>query len=159
MFDLLDRPLFYLPVKWPGVVPGDDGGATLTEHMVEIQVELLDREEFNAWMIEGSKDVEDMTAEERQAHELTTIKGVAKGWRKIKANGRNPDFSDENIAKLLGFPGFVSAFGEAYMNAWNAKIEIRSGNSEGSPANGQADGPTGATSKAATPRKPRTAKN
>jgi hypothetical protein len=48
-FDLLDRPLVYIPVKWAGVVADDNGDAVATEHEVSIQVEMLDEEEIVAW--------------------------------------------------------------------------------------------------------------
>lgn len=147
-FDLLDRPLVFIPVKWAGIGKTDDGGAIRVDHVVDIQVELLDRDEFSDWIIEANKDVE---REDRAAHELATIKKVAKGWRKIKAGGRDVAWNDENLAKLLLWPGFVTAFGEAYMTAWRGELETRTGNSDGSPGIGLAGEPTDVTAKGETP--------
>jgi hypothetical protein len=56
MFDLLDRPLVYVTVKWPGVKAGDQGEAVPVENSVEIQVELLDDVEVQDWIHEGQRD-------------------------------------------------------------------------------------------------------
>jgi hypothetical protein len=147
-FDLLNRPLVFIPVTWAGLGEAGDGAAVEIEHSIDVQIELLDRDEFQAWLERSGEDVENPV--ERAAHELATFREVAKGWRKIKANGRTPEFNDENVARLLRFPGFVSAFGAAYLKAWRGKVEVREGNSGGSPANGLAGEPTDATRKDAT---------
>lgn len=147
-FDLLDRPLLYIPVKWPGLGVDDDGKAKPVEHSVEVQIELLDSDEANAWIDESSKEPEDVAA--RDAHSLASFKRVAKGWRGVKAGTRTADFSDDNIARMLRAPGFSYAFGTAYAEAMRGKVAIREGNSDGSPAPGPAGEPIGETSKAAT---------
>lgn len=144
-FDLLDRPLVYVPIKWPGVGQSDDGAAVAVEHMVEVQVELLDRDEFADWIVDANRDIEDKA--DRSAHELATFKRVAKGWRKVRMSNRAAPFDDGNIATLLRFPGFVTAFGTTYMDTWRGEVAIREGNSEGSPATGPEGGPTDATPK------------
>lgn len=145
MFDLLDRPLVFIPVKWPGLAQGPDGSAVPIEHVVDIQVEILDQVAVNEWLVKGSKT---QTAPAKQrAHEIDTFRSVAKNWRGLK---NSPVFDDDNIAKLLVWPGFADAFGVAYLNAWNAKVETREGNSVGSPANGPAGGPTDETPKGET---------
>ena len=37
-FDLLDKPLIYIPVKWPGLKANDNGDAVAVEHTVDVQV-------------------------------------------------------------------------------------------------------------------------
>lgn len=145
MFDLLDRPLVFIPVKWPGLKQGPDGAAVPTEHVVDIQVEILDQVAVNEWLQKGAKT--QPTPAKQRIHEIDTFRAVAKNWRGLK---NSPVFDDDNIAKLLVWPGFADAFGVAYLNAWNAKVETREGNSEGSPANGPAGGPTDETPKAET---------
>lgn len=145
MFDLLDRPLVFIPVKWAGLKQGADGTAEATEHVIEVQVEILDLKAVNDWLARGGKTFDNPA--EQEAHEIATFRVVAKNWRKIK---NDPVFTDENIGKLLIWPGFAGAFGEAYLEAWNARVETREGNSDGSLANGPAGEPTDATSKGAT---------
>jgi len=147
MYDLLDRPLVFIPVEWPGLIATEDGGAISTTHRVEIQVEILDRDEFTAWAAKGLLTPE---GDARVAHELEVFREVAKGWRKIKSAGRTPEFSDDNILALLRKPGFVSAFGPAYLKAFAGQVEVRTGNSAGSPEHGPAGEPTDETSKAET---------
>ena len=147
-FDLLDRPLLYIPVKWPGLGVDDDGKAKEIEHSVEVQIELLDSDEANAWIDESVKEQKD--AEAQAAHDLASFKRVAKGWRGVKSGTRTADFSDENIARMLRAPGFSFHFGNAYAEAMRGKVATREGNSDGSPAPGPAGEPIDETSKAAT---------
>jgi hypothetical protein len=146
-YDLLDAPLAYIAVRFAGIAIGEGGEAVATEHEVEIQIELLDRDEIVAWMKDA---VADLQPEERAEHELKAFRQVAKGWRGVKGNGKVLPFDDVHIEKLLRKPNFVDAFGDAYMKAWQGKVEAREGNSEGSPENGQAGEPTAATPKAET---------
>jgi len=152
VFDLLDRPLIFIPVEWPGLIANDAGDAVPTTHSLEVQIELLDRAEFTEWMKEGSTEAdEELSQADKIARERSTFRRVAKGWRKIKANGRVPEFSDENIERLLMFPGFNNAFGTAYIAAWSGKVATREGNSAGSPVNGPGGEPTDATKTDTTP--------
>lgn len=147
-FDLLDRPLVFVPVRWKGVASDDGGDAVVVDHRVDIQVEILDKDELADWL---KLTAETVAPEKATDHALAVFKRVAKGWRKIKAGGRVPAFNDENIGRLLKWPGFDSAFGAAYWQAWNGRVEAREGNSEGSLAPGQAGEPTDATPPAETP--------
>lgn len=157
MFDLLDRPLVWIPVKWPGLIQKEESAvAEAVEHEVEIQVEILDRDEMESWGERGSKGpvIPEGTAPEaakalQAADGLAIFKEVAKAWRKIGAGGKSLAFNDENIAKLLRVQGFGAAFGQAYVDAWNGRIATRSGNSEGSPKPGRADGQHDETAEAA----------
>jgi len=150
MFDLLSRPLVFIPVKWPGIAEGENGEAIEIEHEIDVQVEILDRVEFDKWIDLNRKDAD--TKDVDPAAELEIFKIVAKGWRRIKLNGSAVQFTDDNIARLLAFPGFVSAFGLEYMEVWAGRVKVREGNSDGSSANGQADEPTDETRPAKTSR-------
>jgi len=86
---------------------------------------------------------------------VESFKQVAHNWRKIKAGNTVPDFNHANIERLLRWPGFGGAFGEAYLKTWRREAEIREGNSAGSPANGPAGGPTGGTKTGGTSPKRR----
>jgi hypothetical protein len=140
MFDLLSRPLVFIPVKWKGVAEGKEGEAVPVEHAIDVQVEILDRVEFDKWIDMNRKDGD--TPDVDPAGELAIFKTVAKGWRKIRMNGSTAQFTDDNIARMLRYPGFVGAFGEAYMETWAGRVAVREGNSDGSPANGPAGEPT-----------------
>lgn len=150
-FDLLDKPLVYIPVKWSGVREGPNGEAVATEHSVEVQVEILDRVELVAWIGESAVDTSDGVDEAAVAHilakELGSFKRVAQGWRGVKAGNKTAPFTDENIERIIRAPGFTDAFGEAYMAAWRGQVATREGNSGGSAEHGQAAEPSDATRK------------
>ena len=184
MFDLLDRPLVFWPVKWPGISADEKGDAVAVTHEVQLQIEILDDDEAREWSVTGGADpfpderaaladriseilagegdgeatalaLREITKEQEalaertkaatQERDLASFKRVVKGWRKVVSNGRPVQFTDDNILKLLKWPGFAVAFGNAYKDAFSAKLETREGNSEGSPANGPAGEPTAAT--------------
>ena len=149
-FDLLEKPLIYIPVKWPGLKADDNGDAVAVEHTVDVQIELLDVDPLNDWIAAGGALADDADAAARADHARSTFKAVAKEWRGVVANGKSLPFTDGNIDKLLQVPGFADAFGNAYLKAWSGKAELREGNSAGSPANGPAVEPSDATPKDAT---------
>lgn len=135
-FDLLDRPLVFIPVRWSGLKPADDGTAEVVEHLVEIQVDILDKDEIAEWLKLSNGTVDE---DKQREHALNVFRTVAKGWRKIKAKGRAVEFDDENIYRLLRWPGFDTAFSTAYWEAWQGRTETREKNSASSPADGRAD--------------------
>jgi len=150
-FDLLDAPLVYIPVKFPGLAVGDGGEAVAIEHEVEIQIELLDRDELVDWMQKANTSATANVTEQRKSgEEIEVFKRVAKGWRGIVVNGKVAPFTDKNLDALLRKPSFVERFATAYLEAWNGKVATREGNSEGSPANGPAVEPIAATPKGET---------
>jgi len=191
-FDLLDRPLVFIPVRWKGIGADENGVAILIDHEVEIRVEMLDDKQFLDWsrlmsadkfrgerndlnervalaqvqLAGGSEGVGKILTElqnalddlnvraqaESDRVDVESFKAVAREWRKILAGGNRPVFNDDNIARLLQWPGFGKAFGDAYVQTWKREAEIREGNSVGSPANGPAGGPTGGTRKGGTSR-------
>lgn len=140
-FDLTALPLLWIAVRWPGLAQKDEAAtAEVVEHELQIQVQILDRPEFQAWMRAVEADAENPTVD--GAGELAIFKTVARNWRKVKGT---PDFNDENVGRLLRFPGFVPAFATAYMAAWQGRAELREGNSDGSPSGGRAGDPQPAT--------------
>ncbi|MBA2718523.1 MAG: hypothetical protein H0U52_04640 [Chloroflexi bacterium] len=135
MFDLLDRPLHWITVKWPGLAQGENESelSQPAEHKVELRVELLDREEVQRYFPAAFDLPDDPPAE------LETFKRVVKEWRKVVSGGRAVPMNDENIAILLKAPMLGAAFTEAYLKAIGGRVEVREKNSQGSPSNGRAD--------------------
>lgn len=138
MFDLLDRPLHWITVKWPGLAQGEDESALSqrTDHEVELRVELLDREEVKTFF-PAAFDLPDDGA----PGELEIFKRVTKEWRKVVAKGRPVTMDDANMALLLKAPMFGAAFTESYLKAMGGRVEIREKNSQGSPGIGPAGDP------------------
>lgn len=138
MFDLTDRPLHWIVVKWPGLSQ-DDTDDRLTsqpvEHAIELRVEIVDRAEakdlFPAVFDIGLP----------QPEEIVVFKRVVKDWRKVVSKGVPVKMTEANIRKLLEVPMFGASFTAAYISALGGRVEIREKNSGGSPSNGQADDP------------------
>ena len=174
MFDLLDRPLHWILVKWPGLIPPkEDENAVSTPGFFEIdlRVDLLDREEA-IWRFPAlfGLDDEDPDADRsgnawksllayREEHGPTpdlfeSFKHIVHDWRGVNASGRRVKIDDDNIRKLLAAPMFEGAFKQAYILALGGMVEEREKNSEGSPKGGpeeDADGrqPTKGSSRSA----------
>jgi len=132
MFDLLDRPLVWIPVKFRGLKQEDESGlAVSVEYEVEVQVEIVDRDEFRRLFQpeEGTPKLDEMAIATRVVH----------GWRKVRAGGRPLDFNSDNLAKMLRVPNFALALELAYLEAFQGKAKVREGNSEGSQPGGRAD--------------------
>ncbi|MBA3668430.1 MAG: hypothetical protein H0W65_12050 [Sphingomonas sp.] len=138
MFDLLDRPLHWITIKWPGLRQGENESelSQPADHEVELRVELLDREEVKRFF-PAAFDLPDKDA----PGELEIFKRVVKEWRKVVSNGRPVTMNDENMGLLLKAPMFGAAFTERYLSALGGRVEIREKNSQGSPSNGRADDP------------------
>lgn len=133
MFDLVDRPSVWIAVKWPGLIrgPDEDGLAVSTEFEIEIEIDLVDRDEVAKLFVDGL---------DRDA-EVDLFKRVVHGWRKFKIAGKQAEFNDENIRKLLAVPMFATGFETSYLKAWQGKAETREKNSSRSPDNGRAVDP------------------
>lgn len=132
-FDLLESPLLWIPVVWPTLIPGEnDGIAVVSESRIDVLVEVVDREELQRIFFpeEGEPEISD----------LDGFKRIARDWRKLVAGTSPVPFTDENMKKLLAVPSFPSAMQTAYLKACNGKVEVREGNSEGSPPVGRAGG-------------------
>lgn len=147
MFDLTDAPRLWINVKWPGLIPGpDEGLAVETEHEVELEVEIVDRDEL--LILFPLRPERANTPEE----EAVIFKRLCSAWRKFKIAGQTAEFSDENIKKLCKVPMFATGFELAYMAAWQGRGVAREKNSEGSPSIGRAgtlQGAKGTTSSSA----------
>lgn len=141
MFDLTDRPLVWVPVKWPVLRPSEKEGETAVEHEVsiEIEVEIKDRDELveltsEMFGLDSSKEKEleglspEQIVERSRALEVTQFMTLVRDWRKFKAAGKPVEFTAENVRKLLSVPGFLTAFQTAYFNACAGKVETRKGN-------------------------------
>jgi hypothetical protein len=149
VFDLLDRPLHWILVKWPGLLPPEDDNAVSTPGMfeVELRVDLLDRDEA-MWRFPGMFGLDDENEDlirfrKERGDTPTTLDSflaIVMAWRKIKANGRAVELNPENAARLLQAPMFEVAFGQAYILALGGRVEEREKNLPGSPSDGRADG-------------------
>lgn len=151
MFDLLDRPLHWITVKWAALLPPEEeGGLSVPgHHEVELRVELLDRTEF-AWRFAiipedfedeippQCADPDDPTKWGPAPSTLDSFLRIVKDWRKISAAGKTVELNEANARILLASPGFVSGFGETYTRAMGGIAEIREKNSDGSPTDGRA---------------------
>jgi hypothetical protein len=134
MFDVLDRPLLWIPVRWPGLKPGGDGTglAEAVENEIEVCVELKEKDDVKPLF-----DPEEGEALEK----LDAFMTFATGWRKIIAGGQQLEFSRENADLLIRSQlPFFDAFTFAYLEACLGRVEIREGNSDASPAGGRAAG-------------------
>jgi len=141
MFDVLDRPLLWIPVRWPGLKPSGPDGlgvAEAVENEIEILVELKDAD--------GVKLLTDPDEEEAKTPKIDAFMSFATDWRKIKSGGTPLPFSRENADLLIKrqLP-FFDAFRLAYINAMLGRVETREGNSDASPQDGPAGGAANAT--------------
>lgn len=138
MFDLADRALVWIPVKWGILKPSDkpDGIAVEHEVSIEIEVEIKDRDELVALTSEmfgndglesDNLTVEQIAAKSREK-ELSQFMSIVQSWRKFKNGGKEVEFSIDNARKLLAVPGFLNGFQQAYFSACAGKIETRKGN-------------------------------
>jgi hypothetical protein len=149
MFDLSDRPLVWIPVKWTTLrkpepdpapkgrrkKPADDGEEPLaieTEVSVELEVELLDRDQIPKLLgdlLEDDKgETDDTTELSERERELRRFMRVVKNWRKLKNGPQSVPFNEDNARLLLAVPGFISSFETAYLGACAGKADIRRGN-------------------------------
>lgn len=130
-FDLTETAILWIPVTWPTLKAGeDDEIATVTEARIDLLVEILDRDELKRIFFtdEDGEDVSDFDG----------FKQIVKGWRKL-VSGKDPvPFDDVHIKKLLAVAAFNNAFQTAYLKACSGVVEVREGNSEGSPPVGRA---------------------
>lgn len=152
-FELLSAPVVYITVRIPSVRAGEAGRAEQVLYDVEIQAEILKRDEVAKWVVE-TVEAEASPIAERPEKEFAAFKKVARDWRGLTVNEKPVDFTDEYVAQLVQTPGFMKAFTDAYIEVWHGRVEVREGNSASSPANGLAGEPTGETPKAATRRTP-----
>lgn len=143
MFDLADRPLVWIPVKWTVLRPGegDHKDAIETEVSIKIEVELKDRDDVAEISVKlFGLDVEDddkpqpsiadqlKDAKKGRDKEVALFLEIVRDWQGVKKDGVEQPFSAENVRLMLGIPGFWGAFQSAYMSACVGKLETRKGN-------------------------------
>jgi len=150
MFDLLDRPLLWISVKWPGLKPGGADGTGLAEAVeneIEVRVELKEADELETIFADGRDGCD-------------VLREVVSDWRRIKSGGQPLPFTPEN-AKLLmqRQPAFFTAFHVAYLGAIMGRVETREGNSDALPADGQAAAPSNRAGRRAVKARPKRTAN
>lgn len=138
MFDLSDRPLVLIPVKWAVLRPGRGKGATAVPQdiTIKVEVELKDRDElvelFPEYLDGGWPIVEDEAPEETRARtlnlEVDRFMKLVQSWSGVVDNGSPVEISPEVVAAMMKRPGFSQAFDKAYFAACAGKLETRKGN-------------------------------
>lgn len=146
MFDLLDRPLVWIPVTWPALLQPENASdlAQPGEHTVELRVELVDSEEviklFPAMFPSRDEAAALAADEDPQSWAFKAFKKVVKEWRGLSSGGKaSPPMSDKNIRLILKAPLFIAGFASAYLKAMGGRTEVREKNSVGSLSDGRAD--------------------
>lgn len=136
MFDLADKRLVWIPIKWPGVKPGEKDGdvAQNTVHEIECQVELVDAARLKELFPKGQNL--DATSDKV----FKAFKALVHDWRKVKIGTKSAPMTDEHIRAILRVPMFASGFEGSYVDAWTGQLEEREKNSEGSSDDGRAAG-------------------
>lgn len=142
MFDLAERPLVWITVKWSMLKPHEDETLPAVEHEVslELEVEVKDRDELITLaedifgLAETKSAIKDdkrppleIISEKRDA-EVKQFLGLVSNWRKFKEGGKPVDFTPENVKRLLAVAGFTNGFQTAYFLACAGKAETREGN-------------------------------
>lgn len=124
MFKIGSGRFTWMAVRWPGL---SEEGAAL-ENEVELQVELVTRKRLQDQLdLEKAGEAEP----EKFAAEVT------RNWKGVgDIQGAPLTFSPENFANLYDAPGFSSAFGSAYLQAWGGISGLREKNSVNSPGAG-----------------------
>lgn len=132
MFDIAQRILVWVPIKWPGVKQTGNELAEPTTHEIEAQVELVDAARLKE--IFGGDGIDS------QLTELEKFRALVSDWRGVVASGASAPMTDENIKALLRVPMFAAGFERSYIDAWTGQLELREKNSSDSSGAGQADG-------------------
>jgi hypothetical protein len=143
MFDLSDRPLVWIPIKWTALKRPDDDPAGLAieaEFTFDCEVEVLDRDELvklfgddlglerEAGEARAGDQAGDNPPPTKRELEVARFLKVVKAWRKVKDGGRDLELNAENVGRVLARPAVVSAFETAYLAACAGKADIRRGN-------------------------------
>jgi hypothetical protein len=143
MFDVLDRPLLWIPVRWSSLRPGGedpDALAVPVEHEIEVRIEIKD-----------TPDLAPLATPEpgKEMQRLDALMTYATDWRKVVSGGKPFPFNRENAdAFLRAAPAFFDRFHVAYLMAVVGRVETREGNSDASPSDGRAgEAESGTTAK------------
>lgn len=136
MFDLADKPLVWIPVKWPGVAGDGENLASNVTHEIECQVELVDTQ--GLVLIMADYDAE-LDPEAKAKEELARFRKLVHDWRKVKMGRTSAPMTDENILRMLRVPNFSAGFERSYIAAWSGRLEEREKNLSSSSSDGRAD--------------------
>jgi hypothetical protein len=147
MFDLADKRLVWIPVKWPGVKANDEGIAEPHTHQIECQVELVDQERLNEIFHRKDEAEGEDEPEAREAAEIVKFRGLVHDWRGVKLGTQSAPMTDENIALILKVPMFATGFENSYIDAWTGQLEAREKNSNASSGAGALGGGRGKKTK------------
>jgi hypothetical protein len=142
MFDLAEKRLVWIPVRWPGLKPGKgEGPAEETTHEILCQVDLVDRDQLRGLF--AFADTDDKTkgsvVEVPPADELAKFRALCTDWKGVKTGTKSAPMTDENILKMLEVPNFAAGFQTSYLTAWQGRLEEREKNSSSSSSGGRAE--------------------
>jgi len=150
-FDLTAKRLIWIPVTFAGMASDNDANAEPIEHKVELQVELVDLDQFSRLFVSPLDDdgnplpdaipeaTPERIAEWQQTNDTTRALALVKDWRGVKSGQVTVPFSEAGLRQLMLVPNFaVALFLRAYPTAYAGMKETRLGNSDSSPANGAA---------------------
>lgn len=139
MFDISEKRLAWIPVDFTMLKSDGDDLAVPVTYTIELQVDLVDKDEFKKiWVMPDPEDEPEAFVEFTKMGELGRFKMLVHNWRGVVSGGRSVPFTDENIERMIAVPMFTQGFNIAYPNAWSGRAETRAKNSEDSPANGAA---------------------
>jgi hypothetical protein len=146
MFDLADKRLAWMPVKWPGFVSRGDEPGEVVDYEAVFQVELVDIDRFQFLFMNPINDDGEKhawaTDEAFEAWKKGEVDDKFRGrelvnnWRGIASGGTSVAYTPDNMNRLMGKPNFAVAFFTEYTKAYRAIKETRSGNSDASPETG-----------------------
>jgi hypothetical protein len=138
-YDIAEKRLVWIPVRWPGVQAPDGNGALAENvtHEIECQVELVDEEEVKA--VFGG-DLSDLEKFKRVVHD----------WRGVRMDRTSAPMTDGNISRILAVPMFKKGLEVSYLEAWSGQLRTREKNSESSSDDGRAEKPAAKSKTKAT---------
>lgn len=137
-FDITAARLAWIPLEFAGLISTGDELAKPVTHRIELQVDLIDLEEF-ARLFESPRDRDtgeplpgvtpERLAEWDNMMDADRAVRIIKDWRKVKANGVNLPFTEENLRKLFKVPNVgLAFFTRAFVEAYRGVAETREGN-------------------------------
>lgn len=143
MFDIADKALVWIPVRWPGLKANEDELAEPVENEIDVLAEIVDRDKLRVIFPGGEDPNEGDPAAQREA-EKEKFLALVHDWRKLKNGGSPLPFTPDNVDKLLAVPMFATGFERSYIAAWTGQVEYREKNSESSSSGGRAEKLAGA---------------
>lgn len=150
-FDLQTKRLVWIEVTWDALESRGDELAEVVQRTIELQVELVDLDEFGRLFISPLDDdgnprpgavpeaTPERIAEWQKMNDTDRALAVVKDWRRVRSGGKVVPYSDEGMRHMMRIPNFPPAlFLNAYPRAYAGMKDTRRGNSKSSPADGQA---------------------